>query len=217
MSQANSTLEWIRPPRQARTQQSLERFLDAAEALMSQKSFEDVRVADVVERAGSSVAAFYRRFKDKNALLHALHERQCDQALATAEVALDPQRWKQANIQEILAEGFAFVVEILREYESLDRAIHQRALSDGTIWERAVRVRTRLMDSLSQLLLDRRDEIGHPDPPLAVSFALVQAMALLTEYYTVGMREIERVPMNDRMVVDQLLSSCLAYLQWQEP
>ncbi len=210
-------LEWIRPPRQARTQQSLERFLDAAESLLSEKSFEDVHVADVSRLADSSVAAFYRRFSDKNGLLHALHERRCEEAMATAQIALAPEQWEGASIQEILREGFTFLVQILQQNESLDRAIHQRALSDGTLWESAVRVRQTALDGLSELLLARSAEISHPDPALAVSFALVQAMALLTEYFTVGMRIVERVPMSDSDVVDQLSLSCLAYLGWQEP
>lgn len=210
-------LEWIRPPRQARTQQSLERFLDAAESLLSEKSFEDVHVADISRLADSSVAAFYRRFSDKNGLLHALHERRCEEAMATAQIALAPEQWEDASIQEILREGFTFLVQILQQNESLDRAIHQRALSDGTLWESAVRVRQTALDGLSELLLARSAEISHPDPALAVSFALVQAMALLTEYFTVGMRIVERVPMSDSDVVDQLSLSCLAYLGWQEP
>ena len=210
-------LEWIRPPRQARTQQSLERFLDAADSLLSEKSFEDVHVADVSRLADSSVAAFYRRFSDKNGLLHALHERRCEEAMATAQIALAPEQWEGASIQEILREGFTFLVQILQQNESLDRAIHQRALSDGTLWESAVRVRQTALDGLSELLLARSAEISHPDPALAVSFALVQAMALLTKYFTVGMRIVERVPMSDSDVVDQLSLSCLAYLGWQEP
>jgi AcrR family transcriptional regulator len=210
-------LEWIRPPRQARTQQSLERFLDAAESLLSEKSFEDVHVAEISRLADSSVAAFYRRFSDKNGLLHALHERRCEEAMATAQTALAPEQWEGASIREILREGFTFLVQILQQNESLDRAIHQRALSDGTLWESAVRVRQTALDGFSELLLARSTEISHPDPALAVSFALVQAMALLTEYFTMGMRIVERVPMSDSDVVDQLSLSCLAYLGWQEP
>lgn len=217
MTTSPSPLQWIRPPRQARTQQSLERFLDAAEALLAEKAFEDVHVAEVARRAGSSVPALYRRFSDKNGLLHALHERRCEEALATAQIALDPARWQGANIKEILRTGFTFLVEIFQQNESLDRAIHQRALSDGTIWESAIRVRRTALNGLSDLLLARRDEISHADPPLAVSFALIQAMALLTEYFTVGMRDVGRVSLSDSDVVDQLLCSCLAYLGWQEP
>ena len=45
-------LRWVRPPRQERSQQTLHRILDAAEALVSDKGFEDTPVAEVVRRAG---------------------------------------------------------------------------------------------------------------------------------------------------------------------
>ena len=82
------TLQWIRPPRQARTQETLERLLDAAEALLAEKRFEDVHITEIASRADTSVAAFYRRFNDKEGLLHALHERLCEEAFATADDAL---------------------------------------------------------------------------------------------------------------------------------
>ena len=44
-------LQWIRPPRQARTQQSLERLLDAAEVLLRDKSFDDIHVSEIALRA----------------------------------------------------------------------------------------------------------------------------------------------------------------------
>ena len=57
-------LAWVRAPQQARSQETLDRILDAAERLVSEKGFEDTTVADVVARAGSSVGAFYTRFRD---------------------------------------------------------------------------------------------------------------------------------------------------------
>ena len=69
MSHAAQPLHWVILPRQTRTQESYERLLDAAEALLQDKRFEDVHVAEVARRAGTSVAAFYRRFTDKDALL----------------------------------------------------------------------------------------------------------------------------------------------------
>jgi AcrR family transcriptional regulator len=187
-------------------------MLDAAEALLREKSFEDVRVADIAERAHSSVAGFYRRFKDKDGLLHALHERHCEESFATADDALHPARWQNAGIQEILSSVFPFVIEILKRDETLERAIFQRALSDGSMRERAGRLRRHVMRGVAELLSARSQEIRHPNPPLAISFAIVQAGALLTEYYTVGVREIELVPTSDHEIAEELTHACCRYL-----
>ncbi|MFP6654819.1 MAG: helix-turn-helix domain-containing protein, partial [Myxococcota bacterium] len=66
MVHRTTELHWIRPPRQARTHQSLERLLDVAERLLRDKPFDELHVRELALRAETSVAAFYRRFKDKD-------------------------------------------------------------------------------------------------------------------------------------------------------
>ena len=212
MKNTATPLEWIRPPRQARTQRSLERLLDSAEALLREKCFEDVHITEIARRAETSVAGFYRRFRDKDALLHALHERHCEEAFATADDALHPDRWKGAPIREILTSVFPFVIDILKRNETLERAIFQRALSDESMRERISGLRRYVMNGLSELLIARSQEIKHSDPRLAVSFVIGQAGALLTEYYTLGAREVEIVPTSDRQVAEELTRSCCSYL-----
>ncbi|NNL66054.1 MAG: helix-turn-helix transcriptional regulator, partial [Myxococcales bacterium] len=90
-------LRWVREPRQSRSRETLDRILDAAEALVAEKGFEDATVAEIVRRGGSSVGAFYTRFRDKDGLLYALYERYMEQAILTADDALDPQRWEGAS------------------------------------------------------------------------------------------------------------------------
>jgi AcrR family transcriptional regulator len=210
-------LHWIKPPRQMRTQASLERLLDAAEALLQEKRFEDVHVAEVARRAGTSVAAFYRRFTDKDALLHALHERLCEEAFATADDALCRERWVGAGIEEILSTILPFLVDVFQSHHALDRAIHQRALSDELLRERSMRLARYVVAGLSELLLERRHEMTHPTPELAVSFTLLQTVSLLVQYYTVGFRDIELVHTNDEQIAHELATTCLAYLGIRNP
>lgn len=210
-------LHWIRPPRQARTQESLEQMLDAAEQLLADKRFEDVHVAEIASRADTSVAALYRRFKDKDALLHALHERVCEEAIATADDALARERWAGAGIREILETIVPFLVEVLQGREHLDLAIYQRGLTDAAMRERSNRLARYVMEGLSRLLLARREEIRHPDPERAVAFALVQMMAVLAQTYTAGLRDLTLVRMSDRELAAELIESCLAYLDVRDP
>ena len=68
-------LEWVTPPQQVRTHATLGKLLDAAESLLDEKSWSEISVAEIAAKADSSVGAFYRRFSDKDALLHSIHER----------------------------------------------------------------------------------------------------------------------------------------------
>ena len=71
----DSTLKPYKPPRQRRSQRSLEKLLDAAEEQIRTEGFENLTVNNVVSRVGLSVGAFYARFPDKTALIHAVQER----------------------------------------------------------------------------------------------------------------------------------------------
>ena len=187
-------LQWIRPPRQVRTQASLDRLLDAAEALLAEKCFQDAHVSEVASRANTSVAAFYRRFRDKDALLHALHERLCEEAYAIAEDALAPEHWEGADISSILESVVPFLISALKGREALDRMLRF------------------VLEQLARLLLERRGEIRHAEPEAAVSFALYQLLSVLVQTYTAGMREVEWMPTDDAEMASHLVESCLAYL-----
>ena len=62
----------VRPPKQARSQQTLERLLVAAETLLAERPWEQIGVAELCAAADASVGAFYARFTDKDALLDLL-------------------------------------------------------------------------------------------------------------------------------------------------
>ena len=67
--------EAIAKPVQLRSEQSFLRFLDAAEALLDDRSWTALTIQDVVATADASVGSFYNRFEDKMALLHCLEDR----------------------------------------------------------------------------------------------------------------------------------------------
>lgn len=77
-----------------RAEQRVQRFLDAAAALITEKSTMDFTVHDVVERSGLSLRSFYQYFDGKHELLLALYEdalrRVTQQIDAAASAHRDP-------------------------------------------------------------------------------------------------------------------------------
>jgi AcrR family transcriptional regulator len=205
-------LRWIRPPRQARTQETLDRLLDSAERMLEDKGFDDLSVAEIARHAGSSVGAFYRRLKDKDAVLHALHERYCDEAYATADAALDRQRWEGAGIADITEAVVPFLVEIYSERVGLERAIYRRSLVDPVFRERSLRLSSYVMRGWTDLLLERRDEIGHPEPEIGVPFAIENVFAVISQRFAGYGPEAEIVPLSNERLVRELVRSFLAHL-----
>jgi len=167
-----AVLAWVRPAHQARTRAALNRLLDAAEELLAEKGFDEMGIVEIARRAGTSVGGFYRRFRDKEGLLHALHERFCEDAEATADEALDPTKWAGATLPEVLAQVTGFLVQIHCEREGLFRAFFVSGVTDSAIRERTEKVFQHIAGRLRDLLEQRRDELSHPDPDSAADVAL---------------------------------------------
>ncbi len=212
MTRIHSGLQWLRPPRQARSQETLERILDAAEALVAEKGFEDATVGEIVRRAGSSVGAFYNRFRDKDGLLYALYERYLEQATLTADDALDPERWEGASVAEILDEVVRFLVSIYRTHGGVLRVFVLRNHTDVEFRARQERLSHYVADKLVELLLARRDEITAPDPERAVGFGLTIAFSTIESAVLFGETRSGALSLSDDELAAELTRAYLAYL-----
>ncbi len=209
---AKTELQWVRPPRQARSQETLDRILDAAEALVTEKGFEDTPVSEIVQRADSSVGAFYARFHDKDGLLHALYERYYEEAVATADVALAPARWEGARVCELIPVVLRFLVSIYRERHGLMRAFAVRNHTHPEFHARQQRLSHHVIARLGLLVLARRDEITHPDPERATRFALMLVFSALENMILFGEMRSSLLSFSDADLATELARSTLAYL-----
>ena len=205
-------LEWIRPTHQARSRATLDRLLDAAEALLAEKAWEDVGVADIALRADSSVGAFYSRFRDKDGLLNALHERFMSEAEATAEEMLDPQRWSKASVSEIVQDIIAFRVRIYSEHVGLIKAFALRTVTDRGFAARAQRYARQLNEGFVALMITRRRELLHPEPANAAEFVGRLITSLLTHRLLFDDVVDAGRPWSKSQITTELTHTCLAYL-----
>ena len=205
-------LHWVRPPQQVRSQETLDRILDAAESLVAEKGFEDATVAEVARRAESSVGAFYARFHDKNGLLYALYDRYLEQAMATADVALDAARWEGTPIPDLLRAVVRFLVEVYRERAGLIRAFVLRNYSDHEFRARQERLSHHVNTGLSRLLLARAAEITHPDPARAAAFGLTMTVNTIEGAVLFGELRSADLTLSDDELAAELARAFLAYL-----
>lgn len=212
MVESVAGLRWITPPQQERSRQTLDRLLDAAEALVSEKGFADTSVAEVARRAGSSVGAFYTRFPNKEALLHALYDRYVVQAVATADDALDPERWRGASSARILRAVLRFLVAIYRDQNGLIRAFTVANQTDPAFQGRRDRLSHYVSTRLSELLLERAHEIRHPDPARACHFGLTLVFSTLDSVMLFGEMRPRDLVLDDDSLADELARAYLAYL-----
>lgn len=77
-----------RAPVQLRSQQTVQRVLDAASSLLQQISLEEITTTRIAAEAGLSIGALYRFFPDKQSIIDAIAVRHVEQFKASVEPKL---------------------------------------------------------------------------------------------------------------------------------
>jgi AcrR family transcriptional regulator len=176
----------FRPPQQHRSQETLDRILDAAERVLDTKSFSEATLVEIMERAGVTAGAFYRRFPDKDALLHLMDERFFGELYVRGDTILEPARWVGLPISDMVREFTREAVTLYRDRRGLLRSLFLRARIDPVIQESARLVNAHLTDRLLLLLLPRVSEIRHPDPRRAIELGYLIIVGALREMTLFG-------------------------------
>jgi len=203
-------LQWVKPPRQARSHATLERILDASEILILERGLDAITIKDIARRAESSVGAFYARFADKEALLRTVFQRFSEQAEATIDLALSPEQWQDADLEELLRTGIAFLLRVFRERGRLISAFTLRAAKDPDISSVGELLGVRICERLMVLLATRNETIGHANPEVAIKtfvwlvLSALEARAL----YTVS----NDPEMSEQQIISELSMMAMAYL-----
>jgi AcrR family transcriptional regulator len=181
-SAAATRLETVSDPKQARSERTLYRLLDAGEALIVEQGLGGLSIPAVVRRAGSSVGGFYARFRDKNELLRALEERFFLQVQERLDALADERRWVGAPIGEIVAAAVEELVNVTESRRELIRAFLFRATQDVRIRDDAVRFRNRAAQRIAALLVAKAPGFRHPDPALAIDLGVQLGFSLMNQH-----------------------------------
>ncbi len=209
----------VRAPRQARSQRTLDRILNAAEAMLEDRTFESAPVTAIVRRARSSIGSFYARFGSKETLLAALFERfQADMVRNAAE------RFAVAEtLPPALAPRAAFYVGVVVEFCAAHRGVLRARMIRNVTREapgpaRQAERSRELVQLAHGLFAPCRGEIAHADPVAALDFALqmVDAVAGL-RLLAPGTVTEGFAPVSTRALTVELTRAMTGYLAGPEP
>lgn len=204
-------LRSVSRPKQARSEQTLRRLLDAAEGLIEEKGLAAVSIPEIVQRAGSSVGGFYARFRDKNELLRALEERFLRELDERVEDIARPGRWTGVPIGEVVHALVGELIRTVREREPLIRMFFFRAAADTESFEDGLRFRRGVSARACDLLADR-PEIRHPEPAVAIDLGVQMAFGLMHQTIVFGELRAGERRLSDADVVQEITRNLLAYL-----
>ena len=121
----------VRPPKQKRSQASLERVLGASMKLLEEKGFDAFTIQDVSQRADVSVGAIYARFGSKENLLREVHRHAMESLRPQHEAVGAVEEGPTGTPQEVVAQAVHMIADIFRGGEPLLRAfMHLGAVDD---------------------------------------------------------------------------------------
>lgn len=207
----------VQPPQQTRSRETMSQILDAAARILESKSFEELTIAEVVQQAGTSVGAFYGRFKDKEGLLHALDERFFADFERGVQETLSQPGFSDAPLAHIVRQVTRFLAETYQRQRGLLRSLNLKArlYGDSRFKQREQRAWDELFPQLQDILLRRQSEMRHPNPALATHLGFQQLFFALREFILwEPLRAAQTYPLD--ALVDELSRAYLAYLGIQE-
>jgi AcrR family transcriptional regulator len=158
----------LNPPKQPRSRRTLERIVKAALDILEEEGPAGVTVQAVVTRARSSVGSFYARFGGKEDLLEYLGSRVWDEVLERWGEAVAARSWSEMDLAELVGGAVGLLFDVRRSRVGQLRALDR--MSGGAGGYEAFQ--SRLVRDLETLLLERRAEILHESPELAVRLGL---------------------------------------------
>lgn len=213
MQAVAGTWRGIRGPKQARSRRTLDRLLDAAEALLADRTFDELTIADVVKRAGSSVGSFYSRFPDKTALLAAIYDRHQSQIIALLDEEVPTLSAAGLPLDALVRRIVSRLVQFYRLHRGVLRALvlYGYAHPDKRYADDAERSRL-AVSRLAVVIASRTGEIRHPDPMQAAKLGVLSVLATLRESILFSNTTASAVALDDGQLVEELSRQFVAYL-----
>jgi AcrR family transcriptional regulator len=148
---------------------------------MERKNFPEITVAEIVEKAHSSVGVFYSRFPDKLALLHYLDERFAEEAGKAIDRRLHYGDWKNSSFAAASGEVIDFLCRSHYEKRGMLKSIIlQVRMHPNQRFQQTGKRLIDVLDRVTRFLLNWRNEIGDPHPERTLRLALVMVMVIST-------------------------------------
>lgn len=165
----------VRTPRQARSQTSTERMLDAALTLLDREGMAGATIAAISRLSGVSNGALYHRFGDRRGLLLAAHDRFLTR-LETDWLTVSAPVWRIEDPNTLLAELVDAYLGVFTEHRRTFRAFLMTKDVDRDVHVRARRTSEQGAQFIAEQLALRFD---CPPPVATVAYQLLYAQSML--------------------------------------
>ena len=203
--------------RQKRSRDTLRRILDAFEAALAERLFDEITVGDLCTRAGCSVGSFYGRVESKEALLEQLRLRIFADAQATLVQLCAPEFAATRTLSQLVREQAQALVAFHLAHRGAIRALVVQARRTAPFSDRARAFNAVVLRRVADSWLVHREAIRHPHPELAVEQAALMVAGFLRE--SIVFRELwpTTVALDEAAWVDQMHRLVHSFLSVETP
>lgn len=206
---------WNRPALQGRSQTTQGLILNAAEQLFSEQGIAGTSIQDVACGAGRSIGSLYHHFDTKEVLVHAVIDRLLADMATEMELFFADDRWLGKSIEDILEAYLYGVLGLDRERPGYKRIGWEASMVDDETRKRYWATRLKTNEGLRRLLFERRHQVGHPDPELAIGLVIDQLSAMMSSRLEDSFVPTELGGVSDDDFVALALESALTFLRYQ--
>ena len=154
-------------------------ILDAAEMLIAHVGFGVVTEEEVAKAANVSIDVFHAHFADKLALLRALNERFCTQAIALTDDATRSGIWDHAAPRDVIEVAVRSILDVVLSRAALVKAV--LSSDDEELLEGFRRVGTNVTARVMGVI----DEMRGKDKPDERDVAFVFLLAVSIAHQTI--------------------------------
>ncbi|BBZ31620.1 TetR/AcrR family transcriptional regulator [Mycolicibacterium confluentis] len=167
-----------------RSDQRRETLLDELETSLQERSFDDINLGEVAERAGVSRSAFYFYFENKAAAVAALMERMVDDTFFVTDVFTMADQTPESRVH-IMLDGLFDTWERHRHMFAAMLEARGRSLPVREFWDEA---RLSFVDAVAQMIRSERAAGSAPDgiDPVVLATMLLEVNDRLLERLTFG-------------------------------
>lgn len=201
----------VRAPKQARSAETLEHVLSAAQKILVEKSFDDTTLNEIASRAGVTIGAIYARFHHKDALLGELERRMHVDFDLFADQEVSPEHWEGRTFAEALRGRNQALVAVYKRHRGVARALVLRSRVDPALKRRLDRLNARNLPRAAKNFA-RWGRITHPHPDTALRFANLAVRSLCREVLLFGEGWPDGKAIPDAVLIDEMTRLFISYV-----
>lgn len=196
----------VRPPRQQRSRETLDRILHAAEALLETRPFAEISIEEVLLEADVSRSSFYARLPHKDALLPELLQRYIERARETLSDTIATSQ--QSGSRELLVEQllFAYLGFIRRFYQPTS------SFEEAELTSTLATFRSEVVRVVVRIFGENVGRLGDRDFARRVEFAARASGAIILRAACPPAQFARQIGFDDATLVREVAVMALGYL-----